>query len=67
VLTLGLQGGPRRGEEIAAFESRRFFREAIRVRQWDDQGKVGGFQAPGLDRYVDLIESVRAPPNAAAK
>lgn len=61
VLTLGLQGGPMQAEEVAAFESRRFFREAVRVRQWDDQGKIGGFHAPGLEQYLDLIESVRVP------
>jgi phosphonate degradation associated HDIG domain protein len=60
VLTLGLQGGPMRPEEIAAFESRHFFREAVRVRQWDDQGKIGRFRAPGLEQYFGLIESVHA-------
>ena len=64
VLTLRLQGGPMQREEIAAFESRGFFREAVRVRQWDDQGKVGGFHAPGLEQYLDLVESVRASSGA---
>ena len=65
VLTLGLQGGPMQGEEIAAFESRRFFREAVRVRKWDDQGKISGFQAPDLSAYANLIESLRATPASA--
>jgi [1-hydroxy-2-(trimethylamino)ethyl]phosphonate dioxygenase len=67
VLTLGLQGGPMQGDEIAAFESRRYFRDAIRVRKWDDQGKIGGFQAPGLDQYAELVESARAAASAQAK
>ena len=64
VLTLNLQGGPMRPEEITAFESRNFCREAVRVRRWDDQGNIGGFHAPGLDEYLDLVESVRAPASA---
>ena len=61
VLTLGLQGGPMQVAEVAEFEGRRYFREAIRVRHWDDRGKIGGFHAPGLEHYLDLITSVRLP------
>ena len=61
VLTLRLQGGPMQPQEIAEFESRPFFREAVRLRHWDDQGKIGGWRAPGLETYLDLIEMVRLP------
>jgi [1-hydroxy-2-(trimethylamino)ethyl]phosphonate dioxygenase len=61
VITLRLQGGPMPATEVAAFEGRRFHREAVRLRRWDDQGKIGGWNAPGLDQYLDLIESVRLP------
>jgi len=60
VLTLGLQGGPMQAVEIAAFESRSFFREAVRIRRWDDQGKIGGFRAPGLAAYVEAIDALRS-------
>lgn len=60
VITLRLQGGPMRATEIAAFERRRFFRDAVRLRHWDDQGKIGGWHAPGLEQYWDLVESVRS-------
>jgi len=59
VVTLALQGGAMSAAEITAFEGQRFFRDAIRVRHWDDQGKLGGFHAPGLEHYLDLIASVR--------
>ena len=51
IITLGLQGGPMDAAEVAAFESRPFHREAVRLRHWDDQGKLGGFSAPGFDTY----------------
>jgi phosphonate degradation associated HDIG domain protein len=59
VITLRLQGGPMSAAEVAEFEKRRFFRDAVRLRHWDDQGKIGGWNAPGLAEYLDLIESVR--------
>jgi phosphonate degradation associated HDIG domain protein len=64
VRTLGLQGGPMPAAELAAFEGRRFHREAVRLRHWDDQGKIGGWHAPALAQYLDLIESVRLPARA---
>jgi phosphonate degradation associated HDIG domain protein len=57
VHTLSLQGGPMSTDEVAAFERQRFFREAIRVRRWDDQGKVVGLATPPLDHHRSLIEA----------
>lgn len=58
VVTLRLQGGPMSPEEVAAFEARPFHREAVRLRHWDDQGKLAGFSAPGFDGYRPLIETL---------
>jgi phosphonate degradation associated HDIG domain protein len=58
VLTLKLQGGPMTPDESALFESERFHKEAVRVRQWDDQGKVVGLQTPGLEHYRRLIDAL---------
>jgi phosphonate degradation associated HDIG domain protein len=55
VRTLELQGGPMSMEEVAAFETERFFAEAVRIRRWDDQGKVHGLATPHLEEYGDLI------------
>ena len=60
VITLKLQGGPMAVDEVAEFETERFYKEAVRVRQWDDQGKVAGLETPGLGDYRVLIESLAA-------
>jgi predicted HD phosphohydrolase len=44
--------------EAAKFETERFHREAVRVRQWDDQGKVAGLKTPGLRDYRTLLEEL---------
>ena len=60
VLTLKLQGGPMSSDEIAAFRAEPYHREAIAVRQWDDQGKVAGLSTPDFAHYRDMIERVAA-------
>jgi [1-hydroxy-2-(trimethylamino)ethyl]phosphonate dioxygenase len=56
VHTLKLQGGPMSGPEVARFETLPFWREALRVRRWDDQGKVAGLATLSLSDYRALIE-----------
>jgi [1-hydroxy-2-(trimethylamino)ethyl]phosphonate dioxygenase len=58
VVTLKLQGGPMAAHEVAKFETERYYKEAVRVRQWDDQGKVAGLKTPGLGDYRALIEGL---------
>jgi phosphonate degradation associated HDIG domain protein len=58
VVTLKLQGGPMAAHEVAKFETERYYKEAVRVRQWDDQGKVAGLKTPGLGEYRALIEEL---------
>jgi len=58
VITLKLQGGPMTEQEAAKFETERFYKEAVRVRQWDDRGKVAGLKTPGLSDYGALIEAL---------
>src|SRR5271170_176133 len=58
VVTLKLQGGPMTAHEVAKFETERFYKEAVRVRQWDDQGKVAGLKTPGLGDYRALIDQL---------
>lgn len=54
--TLKLQGGPMTAGETQRFESERYFREAVRVRLWDDQGKVAGLKTPPLEAYVAMLD-----------
>jgi [1-hydroxy-2-(trimethylamino)ethyl]phosphonate dioxygenase len=58
VVTLKLQGGPMAAHEVAEFETERFCKEAVLLRQCDDQGKVTGLKTPGLGDYLSLIEKL---------
>jgi phosphonate degradation associated HDIG domain protein len=58
VHTLQLQGGPMSAGEIERFEGERFAQDAVRVRRWDDQGKVAGLKTPSLGAYAPLIERI---------
>jgi [1-hydroxy-2-(trimethylamino)ethyl]phosphonate dioxygenase len=56
VKTLKLQGGPMRPDELLQFETERYYKDALKVRGWDDQGKVAGLKTPGLAEYRALIQ-----------
>ncbi len=60
VLTLRLQGGAMTAAEIARFEAEPFHREAVRVRLWDDRGKVPGLATRPLEDYRGLLEELAA-------
>lgn len=55
IQSLQLQGGLMSPQECARFAAERFADDAIRLRRWDDEGKVVGAWTPGLahfERYV---------------
>ncbi len=56
--TLQLQGGAMSAAEVARFEDEPYYRDAIRVRRWDDQGKVAGLKTPSLSDYAAMIDDV---------
>jgi phosphonate degradation associated HDIG domain protein len=56
--TLKLQGGPMSPAEVAEFRNDRFHREAVRVRLWDEAGKVPGMATPPFDYYAPLLQRV---------
>jgi [1-hydroxy-2-(trimethylamino)ethyl]phosphonate dioxygenase len=60
VHTLNLQGGPMSASEMALFEKASHFKDALRVRAWDDRGKIAGLVTPDLIDYRSLIESLPA-------
>jgi len=64
VHTLALQGGPMSEREVALFEAESFHRQAVRVRRWDDRGKIPGLATPALADYRAMIDMAarRAPP-----
>ena len=56
-LSLGLQGGPCTPDEIAAFERNPFADEAVRLRRWDDVGKIEGLDTPPLSHYRPALRA----------
>ena len=58
VLSLKLQGGPMTAEEVKQFEVHPSFREAIRLRAWDDKAKIPGLPTPSLESYREMIEEL---------
>ena len=54
-LSLRLQGGPFDAAGAAAFRQQPFAADAIRLRRWDDAGKVVGAVTPDLERYRALL------------
>jgi predicted HD phosphohydrolase len=47
-------------DEAASFEAESFYRDAVRVRRWDDAGKVAGLATPKLEDYRALMNSMNA-------
>lgn len=60
VVTLGLQGGPMSRAEADAFEVEPYFRDAILLRHWDDQGKIARLPMPDFAHYRPQIERLAA-------
>ncbi|MEW6634272.1 MAG: HD domain-containing protein [Pseudomonadota bacterium] len=58
VHTLSLQGGPMSAEEVAEFRRNPFHEEAVRVRIWDEGGKVAKMKTRAFRDYVPLLERV---------
>lgn len=57
VRSLALQGGPMTAKEVQDFEANPFAMEAVRLRQWDEQGKIVGLQTPDLEHYRPMVEA----------
>jgi phosphonate degradation associated HDIG domain protein len=60
ILSLDLQGGRFTPAQCHRFEARRFAADAIRLRRWDDGGKIAGLQPPGLEDYWPILRRVAA-------
>ena len=66
VHTLSLQGGPMNPEEVAEFRKNPFHDEAVRVRLWDEGGKIAGMKTRNFRDYVPLLERVVRAHNTVA-
>ncbi|MET2826150.1 (R)-1-hydroxy-2-trimethylaminoethylphosphonate oxygenase [Mesorhizobium shangrilense] len=60
VHTLSLQGGPMNADEVAEFRRNPFHDEAVRVRIWDEGGKIADMKTRSFRDYVPLLERVVA-------
>jgi phosphonate degradation associated HDIG domain protein len=58
VLSLALQGGRFTEAQCRRFERSRFAADAVRLRRWDDAGKVVGRAVPGLEHYRPLLSRI---------
>lgn len=56
VITLNLQGGPMSHSEVATFKLQAFHREAVRLRLWDDRGKLAGMQTADFPAYHSMMQ-----------
>jgi predicted HD phosphohydrolase len=51
VQSLALQGGPLTDDDVAAFEQHDHWEDAVRLRRYDDMGKIPGIATPDLEHY----------------
>lgn len=58
VYTLGVQGGPMQGDELAEFEASPFATAACQVRRWDDQAKDPDAAAPPFEHFAPVLEAL---------
>ena len=56
-LSLTLQGDLMGLEERAQFEKNPMYRDAVRLRHWDDTAKVPGLKVRGLEHYRERLEA----------
>ena len=56
-LSLRLQGGPMADHEVRAFEASPFFADAVRLRRWDEEGKIIGYQGPPASHFDATVRA----------
>jgi hypothetical protein len=58
------QGGPMAAEEIADFERKLLKEKAIKIRLWDEAGKVKDKVVPSFEHYRPILERLVLHPNS---
>ena len=56
-ISLELQGGIMNDEEAKKFTSLKFYKDAVILRRYDDDGKIPNIKMKKIDDYRDLIIS----------
>ena len=57
VLSLELQGGPMSADEAAAFHTKDYADEAIRLRRYDEEAKDPEMETPPLEHFLNYLPS----------
>jgi len=57
IISLELQGGLLNGKEAKLFEKEEFFKEAIKVRKFDEAAKKVGLKIKDIIQYKDLLKA----------
>ena len=50
--------------QAAAFAAEPFFADAIRLRRWDEEGKIVGYQGPSLAHFEPKVRACLAGPSS---
>ncbi len=58
VRSLELQGGPMSEAECESFRANPYYRDAVRLRSWDEAAKVPGLLTPDLAHYRPKLEAM---------
>jgi len=58
IRSLQFQGGTMTPEEVAEFEMRPFFNDAVQLRRWDEGGKDLTRQVAGLDDFTAMLRAL---------
>jgi phosphonate degradation associated HDIG domain protein len=66
VQSLQLQGGAMSADEVRDFEQHPRFRDAVRLRHWDDTAKVAGLATPDLTHFVRHLDAAADNAEASA-
>lgn len=56
-LSLKLQGGPMTPEQAEAFEAEPFFADALRLRRWDEEGKIENYHGPSPAHFEAIAKT----------
>ena len=61
-LSLKLQGGPMPDAQARAFEAQAFFADAVRLRRWDEEGKIVGYDGADITSFHAVLLSCLTRP-----
>ena len=61
-LSLRLQGGPMPDAQARAFEAQAFFADAVRLRRWDEEGKIVGYEGVDIRSFDAVLLSCLTRP-----